>query len=159
MDISAEVAGRLKEIKIQEGQKVAAGTVIARIDTRRTRSKDEQSATSVKNAENELVKLNEGARQEEIKAQAALAQQAAVTVAQAENAARQGAANLQAAQTAYDYKKKLLANIQALFNSSAVSQQELDAAKNAFDTADYALTNARLAKPPPPSRFPAPGPS
>jgi len=146
VDISAEVAGRLKEIRVAEGQAVTAGMVIAVIDTPENAIKAEQSATTVKSAENELAKVNEGSRQEEIKAQQAVVQQAAAAVSQADSAARQAAASLQSAQTAYDYQKKQYNDMQTLFQDSVVSKQDLDRAKNALDNAGFALTSAQLAK-------------
>lgn len=145
VDISAEVAGRLKDIKVDEGGSVKPGTVVALLDTPENAIKAEQSETSIKSAENELAKLNEGSRQEEIDAQSALTKQAAAAVKQAENAREQAGESLSASRTTAAFKKKLLDDAKKLFQASAISQQELDNAQYAYDNAASALANAAYA--------------
>jgi HlyD family secretion protein len=133
-------------VKCQEGQLVKSGSLVALLDAPENTIKAQQSEISVKNAENELAKLNEGSRNEDIKAQEALTKQAQAGVKQAENAFNQGSENLIAAQTTYDFKKKTFDDTQVLYDSDTASKQELDNAKYALDTAQSALTNAQYAK-------------
>jgi HlyD family secretion protein len=146
IDISAEVAGRVKEVKVQEGEIIKSGSLIAVLNTPENTIKSQQAETSVKNAENELAKLNEGSRQEEIKAQEAVTQQAVHGVKQAENAFKQADANLTAAQATYAFKEKIFNNTKILYESNAVPKQELDNDAYVLDTAKSALTNAQYAQ-------------
>lgn len=149
VDISAEVAGRIKEIKVEEGQTVKAGDVIAVIDSQENLIKTQQSELSVENAKNELGKVQEGNRSEEIKAQQALVEQGGAQVRQTqayvkqmEALVKQADTNMQNAKTTYDFKKKNYDDIKALYEGSSTTKQELDNAKYALDNAQYALNNS-----------------
>lgn len=149
VDISAEVAGRIKEIKVEEGQTVKAGDVIAVIDSQENLIKSQQSELSVENAKNELGKVQEGNRSEEIKAQQALVEQGEAQVRQTqayvtqmEALVKQADTNMQNAKTTYDFKKKNYDDIKALYDGSATTKQELNNAKYALDNAQYALNNS-----------------
>lgn len=146
VDISAEVSGKLKTLNVEEGQLVKTGDLLATIDSPENTVKALQSEIAVQNAQNELAKLNEGSRSEDIKAQTALVKQSQDVVAQAEALQKQAGENVTAAQTTYDFKKKNYDDTLALFKSGSVSQQELDNAKYALDAAQSALNVARISK-------------
>ncbi len=152
IDISTEVNGQIKEIKVQEGQMVEAGTLLAVIDAPENLIKAEQSEISVESAENELKKLEEGNREEEINIQRALVKQGEAAVKQAENAVKQSEAlvgqaeqNLKSAREDYSLKKDRYDDIKVLFENGAVSRQDFRNAEYALNTAAYAAESAGYA--------------
>lgn len=149
LDISAEVSGKIKEIKVEEGQAVRAGDIIAVVDSPENLLKTQQSEISVENAKNELGKVQEGSRGEEIRAQQALVSQSEAQVRQTDSMVKQTDAlvkqadtNMKNAKTTYDYKKKIYDDTKALFDKGATTRQELDNVKYALDNAQYALNNS-----------------
>ncbi|MEA4845900.1 MAG: efflux RND transporter periplasmic adaptor subunit, partial [Clostridiaceae bacterium] len=150
IDVSAEVSGKVKEIMVAEGQKVAAGSLLAIIDVPENQIKTEQAKISVKGAENELKKLEEGNREEEINIQRAVVKQGEAAVSQAENTVKQGSAlegqaeqSLKTAQEAYILKKDQYDDIKVLFDNGAASQQNVEDAEYAMNTSAYAAESAR----------------
>ncbi|MHB1393638.1 MAG: HlyD family secretion protein [Clostridia bacterium] len=150
IDVSAEVSGRIKEIKVQEGQMVKAGSLLAVIDTPESRVKADQSEISVESAENELARTEEGSREEEINIQRALVQQGEAAARQAENAVKQVEALVgqseqshKSAQETYDLKKVQYDDIKVLFDNGAATMQDLDNAEHAMNIALNALESAR----------------
>jgi HlyD family secretion protein len=149
IDVSAEVSGRIKEIRVQEGQEVMAGSLLAIIDTPENRIKAEQSEISVESAENELKKLEEGNREEEINVQRALVQQGEAAVRQSEDAVKQVEAlvgqseqSLKSAQETYSLRKSQYDDIKMLFDSGAASGQDFENAEYSLNTAAYAMESA-----------------
>ncbi len=150
IDVSAEVSGRIKEIKVQEGQLVKAGSLLAVIDTPENRVKAEQSEISVESAENELARTEEGSREEEINIQRALVQQGEAAERQAENAVKQVEALVgqaeqshKSAQETYTLKKNQYDDIKVLFDNGAATRQDLDNAAYAMNTALNAYESAK----------------
>lgn len=150
MDISAETGGRLKEIKVEEGQQVKAGEILASIDTPENNIKAEQSEVTLESAQNELARTEEGNREEEINMQKAAVKQTEAALKQAEAAFRQSGAlvgqaeeNLESAQEAYDLKKGDYDDVKALYEGGAASVQELDNAELSMNTSLHALENAK----------------
>jgi HlyD family secretion protein len=150
IDVSAEVSGRIKEIKIQEGQMVKAGSLLAVIDTPENQIKAEQSELTVESAENELARTEEGSREEEINIQRALVQQGEAAARQAENTVEQFAAlvgqaeqNLKSSQETYALKEDQYDDIKVLFDNGAATEQDLENAKYAMNTALNALESAK----------------
>ena len=150
IDVSAEVNGKLKKIIVQEGQKVAAGSLLAIIDVPENQIKADQAGISVDIAENELKMLEEGNREEEINIQRAIVKQGEAAVIQAENSVKQGTAlegqadqSLKTAQEAYILKKDQYDDIKVLFDNGAASQQNVEDAEYAMNTAFYAAESAR----------------
>lgn len=149
IDISSEVSGRLKEIRVEEGQSVKAGELLAVIDTPESRIKAEQSELSLGSAENELLRTEEGNREEEINIQRALVRQGEAALKQAEAALEQIKAsvaqseeNLKSAQETYVLKKQDYDEMKVLFDNGAVALQNLDNAEYAMNTALHALENS-----------------
>ncbi|KUO69862.1 MAG: hypothetical protein APF77_17720 [Clostridia bacterium BRH_c25] len=150
IDVSAEVGGRVKELKVQEGQLVEEGSLLAIIDTPENRIKAEQSELSVGSAENELARTEEGNREEEINIQKAVVQQGEAVLSQAEAGIKQseamvgqGEQGLKSAQETYDLKKDQYDDIKVLFDNGAATQQDLENAEYALNTAMYSVENAR----------------
>ncbi len=150
IDISAEISGRLMEIKVEEGQNVQAGSLIAVIDSPENELKAQQSQISIESAKNELGKVEEGSRKEEINAQRAVVKQIEAQVRQAETAVKQAEVlvkqaevNVSAAEDTYSFKKDNYEDTKALYEGSAATKQELENAQYALEQAQTALNNTR----------------
>lgn len=143
INLSSEISGKIKEIKLKEGSKVKVGDLIAVIDSDEGNLKLQDAETVIKSAENELAKIQEGNRSEEIKAQEAAVRQAEAVVQQGEAAVKSAQNNVDSAQTNYDYKKKLYDDASALYQKGAESKYNMDGAKNALDNAATVLNNSK----------------
>jgi HlyD family secretion protein len=142
INISSEIPGKIKDIRVEEGKKVGKGDLIAVISSDENNIKLQQAEISVKNAENELGKVEEGTRQEEIKAQQALVNQAKALVSQGEAGVTQAQNNLNSAKTNYDFKEKLYNDAKELYESKVDTKYAFDNAKNQLDLAKTSLDNA-----------------
>jgi HlyD family secretion protein len=143
INIASEIPGRIKEIKADEGQRVNKGDLVAVVDNSESKIKLDQAQIGVKNAQNEFEKVEEGNRDEEIRAQRALVSQAEALVKQGEAALNQANIGLKSAQTAYDYRKKIYDDVKELYEKGAETQFNLDNAKNQLDIAKYNLESAK----------------
>lgn len=150
IDISAEVSGRLKEITVQEGQYIKTGDLLAIIDTPENRIKAEQSELTLGSAENELMRTEEGNREEEINIQRALVQQGKAALRQAEAVMKQTEAmagqseeGLKSAQETYDLQKEKYDDIKVLYDNGAAALQDMDNAEHALNNSLHALENAK----------------
>lgn len=141
-NISTEIGGRIKEIKMKEGDKVKLGDLVATIYSNESSLNLENSEISIKNAENNLAKVQEGNRIEEIKAQEALVNQAQAQVKQGESALEKAENDFSVAQNNYDYKKKRYNDAKTLYESDAGTKYNSDTAKNDLDNVSSILDNA-----------------
>ena len=146
INIASELPGRIKEVKIQEGQKIAAGDLIAIIDSSESSIRLQQTEISLKSAENDLGKINEGNRTEDIKVQQALVSQAESAVKQGEALLRQAQSSVGAAQVNYDYKLKLYNNTKSLYDGGVEPKSAVDSAQNILDNAKTSLENSPYAQ-------------
>ena len=80
LDIAARVDGRVAEIPVNEGQDVAAGAVLVRIDNPETIAKNEQGLAAKIVAEAQLANINAGTRAEVIAARKAALERAVASV-------------------------------------------------------------------------------
>ena len=80
LDIAARVDGRVAEIPVNEGQDVAAGAVLVRIDNPETIAKNEQGLAAKIVAEEQLANINAGTRAEVIAARKAALERAEASV-------------------------------------------------------------------------------
>ncbi len=149
IDISAEVSGRLKEIKVEEGQSIKAGELLEVIDTPENRIKVEQSELSLGSAENELLRTEEGNREQEINIQRAQVKQSEAAMKQTEAVMEQTKAlvaqseeNKKAAQETYALRKQDFEDIKVLFDNGAAAKQDYDNAEHAMNTALHAMKNS-----------------
>jgi HlyD family secretion protein len=145
-DISAEISGRIEELKVEEGQKVVPESIVAIIDTPESEIRERQSGISVENAVNELLKVKEGSREEEINIQKAMVRQGESALKQAEAAVSQAEASvgqmkqsMNTASETYRQKNEFYEKTKALFEKDAATEQEVDNAEYAATTALYAL--------------------
>ena len=120
-DLGFQIAGRVQEIAIDEGDAVTEGTELARLDTRELDAALEGARAQLEAAEARLVELERGARPQEV-----------VT---AEAAVRAAATRAEEARTERD-------RATTLFDGGAISRQALDRAESAFQVAAAALDQA-----------------
>lgn len=145
INICTEIGGRIKEIKVEEGEKVSEGDLIATIYSDESYLNLQGAEISIKNAENNLAKVKDGNRVEEIKAQEALVKQAQALVKQGEAELESAQNNVSTAQNNYDYKKKTYDTTMALYKNGAESKDNLDKVKNDLDNAESTLANMKAA--------------
>jgi HlyD family secretion protein len=120
-DLGFQMAGRVLEISVEEGDAVTAGTELARLDTRELDAALAGAEAQLEAAEARLVELERGARpQEVVTAEAAV--RAAATRAEEARTERERAATL--------------------FGGGAISRQALDRAESAYEVAAAALEQA-----------------
>jgi membrane fusion protein YbhG len=110
--VAPEVGGRILELRIDEGDRVAAGATIARLDTRDTDIALQQAEAERAQAVAQLKLLQAGARPEEIRQARAQADSAQADVAAAESELRSAGADL--------------ARFEALLASNAGSRKQRD---------------------------------
>lgn len=145
LSASSELSGKIKDIRVEEGTKVKAGDIIAVLDSDESTISVNQANISLENAENELGKVNDGTRVEEINAQKELVTQSESLVTQGEAALETAQNNLSNAQSNYDYKKKTYDDHLNLNEKGYESNESLDKIKNDLDNAKTSLNNAKSA--------------
>jgi HlyD family secretion protein len=121
VQVSAEVGGRIVELRVEEGDRVTRGGLIARLDTRDTELQIARARADRAAADAQLRLLEAGSRPEDVR-QA----QAQVEAAQTDEGAAR--AELVAAETD-------LARFEALLRANAGSQKQRDDAKARADVA------------------------
>ena len=124
LDIAARVDGRVAEILVNEGQDVAAGAVLVRIDNPETIAKNEQALTAKIVAESQLANINAGTRAEVIAARKAALEQAEAGMIEAKKT--------------YDRKSQLVEHGNA-------PQAQLDQATDSLHQAERAVDQAKSA--------------
>lgn len=112
--VSSKVTGRVEKVLVAEGDNVAAGQVIAKIEQREFQTQVEQARANLAMAQAKLATMLAGNRPQEI--------------AQANAAALQTKANLENARR-NDVRDELL------HQSGAISSQQRDSSKTAYDIA------------------------
>ena len=106
-DIAGKVTGRVAQILVQEGQSVARGAILLRIDSPEVAAKMNQVLAAQAAASAVALKAKTGARSEEI---------------------RMANANEQRARTGLDLARKSFARVDNLYREGLVSQQKRDEA-------------------------------
>jgi membrane fusion protein (multidrug efflux system) len=128
VDVAPEINGRLIDVAVREGMFVRKGTIVFRLDPAIPQAALNQTGASLVSARASLV-LNEalyekamnGSRPEEINA---------------------GDATVKRLQSEEEMARLNLARIQALFKDAAVTQDDLDRARTAHESARQARENA-----------------
>jgi HlyD family secretion protein len=128
LDIAARVDGRVAEILVNEGQDVAAGAVLVRIDNPETIAKNEQALAAKIVAEAQLANINAGTRAEVIAARKAALEQAKAGMIEAKKT--------------YDRKSQLVehgnapqAQLDQATDSLHQAERTVDQAKSAYEQA------------------------
>lgn len=124
LELGFRVPGRLLAMRVDEGDAVEAGQVLAELDAQPFRDALAAADARVRQAEAQLAKLSNGSRPQEI--------------VQAEANAREAQAALTNAEREYARQRKLIA-------SGATSQENLDAARARRDQTRAALSQANAA--------------
>jgi HlyD family secretion protein len=121
VNVSAEVAGRLTDLRVERGDQVKAGEILARLDSSEQQAKLGQAQGRLAEAEADYNKMLNGNRREEInRAQAQLA----------------------SAQAKVDLSAKKLERNQFLANSGAIAQLDLDEINQEEQTNQASLQEA-----------------
>lgn len=140
VDVSAKVAGRISALRVQEGQAVTRGQVLAFLDVAELDAEKRRAEAGMRSAEAQLRDLQAGARVQEVneaRAQAARAQarlndllagSRAQEIEQARAALRSAAATRE--WTERDYRRA-----QELFAKELIAAQEVDRARQAWEVA------------------------
>jgi HlyD family secretion protein len=126
--VAPEVAGRVVEVPVEEGDRVAVGTVIARLSTTDTELAIRRAQAERDQAVAELRLLQAGARPEEIR-------QAAAQVDSAK-------ADVRAAESELESASRDLERFEALLKSNSGSQKQRDDASTRRDVAAARLKAA-----------------
>jgi HlyD family secretion protein len=129
VQVAPEVGGRLVDLRVDEGDRVNRGDLIARLDARDTELQIERARAERNSAEAQVRLLRAGARAEDIR-------QAEAQVDAAEGETASVAAELQAAETD-------LVRFEALLNANAGSVKQRDDAKARADAGRGRLDAAR----------------
>lgn len=129
VQVAADVGGRLVDLRVAEGDRVAPGEVIAQLDTRDVELQIERSRAERAAADAQLRLLQTGARPEEIRQAEAQADAAAAEAAAVEAELRAAEADLQ--------------RFEALLQANAGSQKQRDDARARVDVARERERGAR----------------
>ena len=121
-DLGFQAPGRVLEIRAREGDAVAAGAELARLDTRELEAGRSAAEAQLEGAQARLTELERGARPQEI----ATAQAAVRSAEQRADEARREAERAR-----------------TLFAGGAISRAALDRGETALDVAEAALDQAR----------------
>ncbi|MCX7904635.1 MAG: TolC family protein [Caloramator sp.] len=143
VNASFEIPGRIREILVTEGQGIKEGDIIAALYSKEGEIKLEMAGLSKEGALNELDRVKEGSRREEIDVQKALVEQAKSQVEQGQALLNQAKNNLNIAKINLDYKRKVYEDYEELYNKNSISKFELNNAKNQLDLAEKNYENAK----------------
>lgn len=114
VNVSPKIGGKIKELKVKEGDVVKAGQVIAVLDSQELQDQVLQSEAELLSSAAKLQELQNGNRPQQVKAAEAQAQVAAVNMKNAQK----------------DYQR-----YQELFAQGAVASQTLDTARASYEAA------------------------
>ncbi|MGF1518181.1 MAG: efflux RND transporter periplasmic adaptor subunit [Nodosilinea sp.] len=129
VNLSPENAGILAEVFVEQGDRVEAGQLIARMNSRDTTAQVQQNRAAVAEAEAALADLRQGSRTDEI--------------SQAEAATEANRAQVRDAQARLELATSDLARRQQLFDRGAVAATDLDTAAREQRSAQAALEQAQ----------------
>ncbi len=127
--ISAQIAGRVLEVRVREGDSVAAGQVLITLDPAEAQSQARQAQAGVDGSQ---ARLEAAQRRLEVIEQGARPEERAI----ARNQLDQAESALRTAEADYN-------RLKGLFQQGAVSKQQLDGAQTAYETARAQRDSAR----------------
>jgi HlyD family secretion protein len=127
--VAAEVGGRLLEVKVAEGDRVAAGDVVARIDTSDTDLVLRRVTAEREQAEAQLALLRAGSRREDVR--------------QAASQAEAAQSEIRAAQAELGAASADLERFEGLLRANAGSVKQRDDAKTRRDVAAARVRGAQ----------------
>jgi HlyD family secretion protein len=120
--VAPKINGYMSELKIEVGDSVKAGQIIARIRRPDLDAQALADEAALMKARAQLTDLEKGARDQEI---------------------REAKASLAAAQSVSDKAKTDLARFSALYREGAIAAQQFDVAQSAYDVANNSLIAAQ----------------
>ncbi|MFE4105629.1 efflux RND transporter periplasmic adaptor subunit [Almyronema epifaneia] len=129
VNLSPKTAGVLAELYVEQGDRVVAGELIARMDSDDLEAQLRQNQANLAEAEAQLVDLRQGSEAEQIA-------QAQASVASAEAQLRDAQARLDLARDRRDRNRQL-------YNRGAISANELDTFESEARVAEAAVDQAR----------------
>ncbi|MDO0822470.1 HlyD family secretion protein [Desulfosporosinus nitroreducens] len=118
--VQPEFGGRIVELLVSEGQVIKTGDIIAKLDDSQAKISLDVAKIQQTQAQAKLNDLLGGARVEEIR--------------RLENVVTQAKANLSALEPNLKFEEDNLANNQKLYESGAISKQDMDAQQNKIAT-------------------------
>lgn len=140
VDAGSRVGGRVSEVLVDEGARVKAGDVLLKLEAFEAEAAVAAARAKVAQAEATLEKLRTGATQEQLRQAEAAVAQAQELYRKALAGAREqeveaGDALARAAKAQLDEAESTYNRIRKLYEQDAVSAQQLDRAKAAFEAA------------------------
>ena len=129
VNLSPKTAGTLVELLVEQGDRVQAGQLLARMDDREIQAQLLQVGGNLAEAEARLAELEAGTRQEEIDRAQSQVQQSKARVEESQ-------ARLELAQDRFHRNQKLLAQ-------GAIALDDLDASRTEVDQAAAVLTQSQ----------------
>lgn len=133
VSLSTRLSGRITELSVEEGDHVAAGQVVARIDVSNLEAQAGQAAAGIDLAQASVYESQQGVPQAEAGTRAAVARQAEL------------AAHLQEARTAQRQAETDRGRAAYLYKEDAVAKADLDRAESALRMARERVTAAQAA--------------
>jgi HlyD family secretion protein len=122
VDVSAKIAGRIVERPVNEGDRVAAGQLLVRLDDAEQAAEVRRQEGAVRTAEATLRDLLAGARREELE---------------------DARAALQSAGATREWTEKDYRRAEGLFRQALIAAQEVDRARQAYEVAAAQEKSAR----------------
>jgi HlyD family secretion protein len=131
VNISPKNPGTLKQLYVEQGDRVQAGQIIARMDSADIQARIQQFSASLAQSQAQLAEAQAGSRPQEIDQSKARLSQAQAQLAQAQAGNRpqeiaQAQALVDAAQAKANYSSEQIKRYQYLYQQGAVKKQELD---------------------------------
>jgi HlyD family secretion protein len=127
--IGSKISGRVAVVLVEEGQRVAAGTPLLRLDSSDLAAQQAQSQANVAAARAQLQKVMTGARPQERQ--------------QATNGVTQARATLTSAEASWQLANANLARARSLLAQGAVSKQDVDTAQTQEQVTAAQVAQAR----------------
>ncbi|MBM7865718.1 HlyD family efflux transporter periplasmic adaptor subunit [Heliobacterium gestii] len=132
--VQPEIAGRVTELRVAEGQTVEVGQVIALLDDQTAVITLRAAESDLRQAEAKLLDLVNGSRAEEVRRQRATVEQFQAAVNQNRTLIDQYKANLSRDEENLRHEEQILKENQALYDAGALSARELDNQKTRVKT-------------------------
>ncbi len=128
VNLSPKMAGRVAELLVEQGDRVARGALIARMENADLEAQRAQVLAGIAQAKARLEQLRNGTRGEEL--------------AQAESAVQQAVAQVDQARSRLQLATERATRNRTLYNQGAISRDRLDEVLNEERTAEAALSQA-----------------
>ncbi len=140
VDVSAKYAGRIVARLVREGERVAAGQLLIRLDDQELRAEFQRNEAAVRNAEAQLHDLLSGARTEEIEEARAAVERARAQLDDLLAGSRreeieQARQNLKSTIATREWAERDFRRAEELFGKELIAAQEVDRARQAYQVA------------------------